>query len=288
LPQVFLASVPWRVNQLHNLIDDLAKQTVEHSIFLILDGWIDKEDAEWLHKDASGDVAEWINWKHAKGNHRQLHVHSEAQGVVARWRKMDLQFSFYDDNPLVVLDDDMRVPPSYLADVLKLLKEHRAIAWGGMTINGAAPARFPSGTLLDDHRHSPATALILPNAPGLAVRHKSYLNGITKLPYFNDIADRMRCDDEPLIAAALWRAGVIAHAYTDLGLCLDESAAFDERSVQKATQRPRYAESMHLRMRLAEATGWPWPFDSHGKVREPYRKPPTHPPRPKLNRKLLK
>jgi len=227
---VLIASVPWRRASLNRLIRDVAAQAyLPVCVHLVLDG-----DGP---PNAILDTSP-LTSKGVKVDVREQHP---GRGAGSRWNVVD---DLKDTDVICNLDDDIGLGSNhYLAVHYEALRSAGAVAAGGYTPEG----RFIMCAWIGIDYEGPINCL----QAGAFSARVGCLRGLRSMPMAAEMLGVLG-DDEGLIAAHLWRAGVpVRRVNTPVGW---DPSGSDPRS----QYRNMPGRITRLRNALRVATGWPW------------------------------
>lgn len=227
---VLVGSVPWRRASLNRLIRNIAVQTsLPAVVHLVLDG-----------PDVPNAVLDVLPLT-SRGVKVDIREQPVCQGAGSRWAVLD---SLADTDIVCNLDDDVGLASNYyLAEHYAALRGCDAVCVGGYTPTG----QFFMCTHAGVSYNGPINCL---QAGAFSLRVRC-LRGLRAMPMADEMLGVLG-DDEGLIAAHLWKTGVVVRRVnTPVGF---DSSAGDPRS-QFLTRPERITM---FRRRLRHLTGWPW------------------------------
>lgn len=227
-PEVFIATVPWRRENLDVLVASLAVQTVKPNfVTIIADNYVGHALPDYKNLSVAVEVIDTEGHK----------------GAGERWRLIDKYVSHDDESLALVIDDDIAIEKDYVeCCALTYDRLGAPFSWNGMTF---------VDQYIAPEKHLGADTRLLVLGAGTAVVPSHMLAGISRDPMASDFFG-VYGDDEALVSWFLAKQG--KKLYRPRGASSAWSTKFqsDPRS-QWAQKGGRH---FGFRRRLKER-GWP-------------------------------
>jgi hypothetical protein len=168
-----------------------------------------------------------------------MRVQHPARGAGSRWAVVD---EIPDNHIVMNLDDDVGLVSDYIGLHYEALKRSDAVCSGGYT-----PDQKLIMCNVNHTYEGPITCL----QAGAFSARASRLRGLRNVPTAAEMLG-VRGDDEALIAAHLWRTGVVVNR-------VNSPVRFDPLGDDPRSQYISMpSRILRLRSRLTAETGWPW------------------------------
>lgn len=185
-PEVFIATVPWRRENLDVLVASLNKQTVVPAfITIVCDNYVGHE----LPKEDDGENFLVDSVVDSNG-----HV-----GAGYRWKLIDELVSHDEEALVLVIDDDIAIAPDYVERCVAAYERLQApLSWNGMTF---------TDVYIAPEKDLGADARLLVLGAGTTVVPSHFLKGIAKDPMAAELFG-VYGDDEALVSWFLAKQGL--------------------------------------------------------------------------------